>query len=512
MSVQARAQAIAAATARLRGGPLAGPLLFYTALTLVIALTTWDGLGPRDAERYIDASLRWIEEGPHLGETHWSLRFPLVAPMTAAFAAAGVSPLAAAAPNITFSLLTVIVTFLFARRYFDAVTAHALTILVATSGYIVMQAAEIRVYGPELFFAALALWLALAAVQAPQKAIRLWTFAGLASGGAWLCRESTLFLPAVVGLLALVRSGGSVKPAIAVSAGFVGVVAVETAAYAVAAGDPFYRYKIDLGHGRGQAGTQPGLPAGDQPIAEFIWTPFSELFTYPTVTPFVVAAMMAGAFLLTRRRALLQNAALALSVFTGAALFSFILSAYALSLEDPDYHPLLVYAALMACATALGALVTGGRKFIAAIALAGLTVTSFAAADFRDYDEYSEAELLAKEALARDEPIYSDKLTVMRAQRLARLMGATRVEAEHLLIASAPPRGALVFQATPAGRTPLIDVAPDWREIGRFSPRPRSWTRTLIKSAAMQWETPLPASLAGIVSDPPQTVLYRTPD
>ncbi|HNS87420.1 MAG TPA: hypothetical protein PKH09_10990, partial [Parvularculaceae bacterium] len=71
------ASTIAKATPNLLSADLTKPALI-AALAVLTAGIFGAGVAPNDSMKYLKAALVWHHDGPQLGETHWSLRYPLV--------------------------------------------------------------------------------------------------------------------------------------------------------------------------------------------------------------------------------------------------------------------------------------------------------------------------------------------------------------------------------------------------------------------------------------------------
>jgi len=487
-----------------------GSLIVFLLIYFFITLYFWDGIGPRDAERYIAAVLKWNELGPYLGDTHWSLRYPLVLPMALLFSLFGPHEFFASAPNILYGAMLVIVTFHFSRRHIGVAAGNIFTLLIATSAFFTIQAAELRIYGVEIFFVVFSLWLFIDGSSSARPNSRILFLAGLVAGGAWLCREATIFLPLAIASAAILMQSPFFRSTIPAAFGYLTVLAGELIFYHFAAGNSLYRYKIDLGHGNGAPSTLIGVSIENQSLFEYLIHPFVELVSYPTVSPFVFIAVIALAYLLRDGTLNILTRRFLVIFGLGAAL-SFIISGYLLSLEYVEYYPLVVYASLLICSVAIASLLKRFSLAVAGLATASLIVLSLAAADFRDYDEYSEARTLTRLALAYNEPIFSDNLTTGRALTLLRLRGVASDKAQKLLRHSdVIPNGGLVYQATPNGAQYAIVSSSNWIEVERSFPRDSSWTKSVLRKlipTSMQ-----PPRLSEILQLPKPVILYRTPD
>lgn len=420
--------------------PLVAAFLFQA----VFLLLFWQGVGLRDAARYLDTALDWTVEGAQLGDNHWALRFPLVLPMALSLKAFGGSEFAAALPNILYSSALIAISFFFAKRHFNRNTASVLALLLATSPFFNVQPAEIRIYGAEVFFSALSLWLCVEAAAREKRDFRLLAAAGVAAGLAWLCRESAIFLaPAVAFAIWFPMRSAPFRiwlsaTAVALS-GFFLVIIAELSFYAVVAGDPLYRYLIDLGHGGGDP-NQEVLGVGvAESWVQFVLRPILDLALYPLALPVVLISLAAA--LWAWRAAAFRRSVNALMVFIAAAALSTGLASYILNLDEVEYFPMLVYAALLMISYVICTpdLNLSARQ-LAAFA-AGIIAIHAALADFVNYDEMSETRHALKLAAVADQTVLVDPITHRRARLLARLASREAVDAA--------PASLQIFRAEP---------------------------------------------------------------
>ncbi len=484
-----------------------GLLTLFLILYASVLMVFWDGLGPRDELQYISAALDWYETGPVLGETHWSLRSPLILPMAAIFSIFGPSEFGASAPNILFGSLLVVISFTFARRTLGHLDGNIFTALVATSAFLTIQPSELRIYGIEIIFVATSLWLLAERWGSPGADLHRLYLAGLAAGGAWLCRESTIFLPIAIGAVALITPARFFRTVLPAAAGFFSIILSEMLYYQVVAGDALYRFKIDINHGGGEPSTKIGGPMPDETSLHFFLHPINELLTYPTVTPFFVIAMAAFAYL-RKTKMMSEKINSTLIVFVIATAMSFFISGYFLSLEYVEYYPIVLYTSLLFCTLAIATIYRRYGAIMGSIPLGIIVVLSFAAADFRDYGEYDEARLLADLIEDYEQPICSDRLTSMRTQGLLRLRGMPLEAATRM----APPYDdsnecALVFNATPAGDRYWLKPEPQWAQIGVWFPRKTSWTRAVLRIVTP--DAIKSPRLKEILQAPNPTILYH---
>lgn len=476
--------------------------LFVVALFMGALMLYWSGVGPRDAEQYLNAALNW-REAPFLGDDHWSLRHLFVLSIAASFFVFGVSENAAIIPNVVFAALTVFITWRFVRRAFGEREAAIAASLIATSAFFVARPLELEVYGAEAFFAALAMWLFIEA-QADVSRPRLLLAAGLAVGLATTLREQSAYLLLVFGLLIVAaRQRDAVRSLLLVGAGFGAVIAIELVTYAAVAGDPFYRYKIDLGHR--DIAVNASMSADEARLVNRMRRAAVDLVTFPLTTPMLVFAAISGFYLARAKTALPRRAAVALRSFGAAALISAIAVPAIFNLSSPRYMPLIAYAAFLLIAVAIADLWNKKRWRLAIIAGAGVVAANIFIADFSNYGEYAEAKRLATIAAASSEPIYADPLTASRARYQLLLRRATRQEASSRIVNARPPigPGKLFFKTQ---RTRADDGL--WCVVAVETVRRPKWSHALLRESGIA--RLLGSRLEAIVSPPPPVLLIRT--
>lgn len=455
------------------------------ALVFIATLAAfWNGVGPMDSMKYVGAAMTWHDVGPNLGPEQWSLRLPLVLPIALGFAAFGPGDLAAALPNIFYAAGLVIVTYVFGRRHLGDRAGLIAAILVAASPFFVVQQAQVWITGPEIFFVALACWLFVDMYSSEPRNRSLFLI-GLLSGAAWLCRETAAFLPACVALLSFLRWPHRIDAIVSLSAGFLAVVGAEMIGYWLAAGDPFYRYMISANH-RGAGEFFEAYTEGGESVGLIGWflLPLQHVVSRPVITPFILlglATLAAPGF----RRALASDPFRRPAIVFGlCGIVSFISAAYGAYLKSPQYYPLFVYACLLTLGVFIAVLYERGRARLAAGALAALLTIGAVTADFRSYDELAEARALADRMTGADAPVTTDFATAARTRLFLRFNGATRDEADTLVLThrrDAAPCG-LVFAATPKGIERAIEPDPGWRAVAQLDARQPRLTHRFLKA------------------------------
>ncbi len=479
-------------------------------LYLASATVTWRGIGDWDATYYITAALGWYETGAYLGENHWQLRYPMVLPIAGSFAVFGPSEWAASLPNLAYGIMLIMVSAIWGLRFFGPAAGTVFALLLATSPALVLHPLEIEVRGPELFFSALALWLFLTGVVRHETALRL-CLAGLAAGVAWLCREvAGYLLPTFVlaGLLLAPKTRRWRSAAIP-TVSFSAVILAELALYWFVAGDPLYRYRIDLGHGGNVPGTEfaPQVDNGDSKVS-LLTEPLVQHVTDPTTALFMATAGLAAIFVLFGFRRLAASARQALVVFAIGAATSYLLASILLNLEKPNYYPLFNYLALMLIALAAGLIWQSGYRRSAAFTTMVLCLAGpfFAGFDERyEFDYYRHAAALAK---AEEAPLVTSYRVRERAALLLRLEGWPEAEAKDEFTSHAlSDTGRLAFQPGYTWLAREFVLGDEWVPQREWHPSDLAWQHRLL--GALGQFAPLPSPVATLITPPPAVLLAR---
>lgn len=493
----------AAGTVSVAGAKFPALNSIWTVLAVFAASVAfyWHGFGPPgDAERYAEAAFRWVENGFYLGKNHWSLRHLYVAPMAGAIAIFGPSELAVTAPNIAYAGGLVAITYIFMRRYVGALAAFFTAAFIATSAFFVARPIEVGVYGVEVFFAASACWLYVAAQLERRRMMFLFT-AGLACGLAWTLREQTIYLIIALGVVSIIIRRQALLSLTALGLGFGTVILAEWFFYLLAAGDPFYRYRIDLQHRViGLVHDQPG----PNPLLTRLVRPFRDMSEDPIATPFIA---LAAACVFFFRKRILNGAWSARRriylVFATAAAVSVFVSGYGFNLALVRYYPLLPYLAFMTIGITLAIAWREIGRSVAVLLALLVVFVSLAAEDFSNYHEYEEARALARIAIRTDEPIYTDPLNASRARYQMLLMGASREKVrQSIRHESRIPTGSLLF------KTYLVrNKQESWCVLESANVRPMNWTHAAIRMSGA--DSALGSKVRRIVARPAPVALVR---
>jgi len=203
--------------------------------------------GGADDIRYLDAARCWVATGgPCLPDSHWATRWPAIAPIALFTGAFGESRLTVGIGPLLAWCACIVLIGQVGRLWFDRATGWLATALLAVVPAVTQMAAQPSADTTELAFQLAALLLATLAYrrQSPALAMAGGAFAALATQA----RDTSLVfcIVAAGGWLLLDRDRRKVL--LWALAGFAGAIAAELLAYAVATGDPLFRYRLALGH------------------------------------------------------------------------------------------------------------------------------------------------------------------------------------------------------------------------------------------------------------------------
>lgn len=477
------------------------PVLAVLFVSILAAIIYWNGIGANDSDRYIRAALSWIEHGPFLPQSHWGLRHLIVLPLAGAFALFGTSELSSALPNALFAAGLVFLTCHFARATLGPAVGLVAAFLVGASVFFVDVQLEVSVHGATAFFSVAAFWAFHAALTSRRPLCRA-ALAGVVGAGAWLCTEAAIFIPATLFIYALLFAR-DLRTGIAAGVAFASVILLEMATYAAVAGDPFYRYRVDLGHGGDRGVTE----LAQLDISTILVRPFTFLLSDPTTTPFLVAAAAVWPIPGFRAFALHSERRATFALFGIGAMISFLSAGFMLNLKSPAYYPILAYCVLLTLAAFVCWLVSARRGALALLFLSALLALNFAIADYRDFGEYYAPRALAKHIIATGDSVVADPKTVARTKTLLRLAGMSE-EKIGLLIHS--HKGEMT-QASGLVMLNLRSSAPPatWKKVAHLPQRPLPWTHALLIAAGLDRSGPAPLRYALSYNAP--YALFETP-
>lgn len=494
---------------------------FLVAIFLILTLSTvfWVGYQGSDDGSYIDAAQGWLRDFPHLGHSHWSLRYPIVLPIAASLALLGQTVVAVALPFMLALTGTVLITVWAMVRRLGQPEAMVFVLLFLTLPGALVLATFVSDDIMELFLVIASLMLFLAAEQAVQR----WPFAvasGLCAGLAFLTRETSAGLILAYGMLFLIRPGIPRRLYVLMGVAFCAIVFAQTAFIAAMTGDWLYRFHIDATHDvvNRVAVVAHALAAGhvvdDQgnlvvsaaldPILMFLVSQKYGLAFYLGI---------AGCTLLFRRR--LQQAERSLLVATvvlGVSWSAFIVANQHFLYLVPRY--ILVPAW---CACVLGGALIGrwwreGRRWLATLVLGVALAVNSAALLVENTDPIQSSKAALAAASKAREPVWTDPITARRGRFLRQIEGL-----DGRLRAGPPPRGALFAYAPDdvarcahspeCGMTAVpYTPQPGWTVVERDIPAPRPFG-LLLRATGLALS---PQLWQKIVQPNAGMILYRT--
>jgi 4-amino-4-deoxy-L-arabinose transferase-like glycosyltransferase len=227
-------------------------------LAAIGALAVWFGwvghMGSDDS-LYIVGAKALLEEGPYLPVEHWGLRHPVVLPLSAAFHLFGEGELQAAFVSlIYFAALVLLVRGILARLFGPRVGLVGGVLVAVTPLFPALASITNSDLSEAVFvLSSVALY---SAARDSQRSRVLLLGAGLLAGAAVLNRETAGILVLFYAALFLLGHGGSRSRFLLLGLGALLPVLAEVAYFGAVAGDPLYRFRIDLSsHG----GPQPAL-------------------------------------------------------------------------------------------------------------------------------------------------------------------------------------------------------------------------------------------------------------
>jgi hypothetical protein len=190
--------------------------------------------GSADDARYLEAAFCWIENGPCFPETHWSARWPVVAPLALSVRLFGATHFSVGIASFLFSLGCLALLKIIGDRIYGR-GLQAVLIFAAVPAFAI-NAFRPSVEPIELFFAlgcfAGILW-------------RKPFIAGLALGLAIQTRETAVVLTPFAGLLLWRLDKRGIPFALL---GLSGPALIEFATFWLQTGDPLYRRKLSVAH------------------------------------------------------------------------------------------------------------------------------------------------------------------------------------------------------------------------------------------------------------------------
>ena len=351
--------------------------------------------GGADDTHYLDAARCWSAAGfPCLPDNHWASRWPAVAPIAVATGLFGESRLTVGLGPLAAWIACIGLLAALGSVWLDRATGYLAAALIAATPVVSQVALQPGADTAELAFQLAALLFATLGFkrQSPILAV----VAGVMAAIAVQARDTSILFCGASCLAWFLLQRGRRNVLLWAFAGFAAVVVLDLIFYAIATGDPFFRYRLALGHVNIPSAElaasvdtsrsplfNPDYIAGWKREAGIqVWWPIDpwlNLLWSPRIGPILVGTLLVLPIGWTRlprhwKRLVLVSGGFALLISAGLI--------YALAV---DPKPRMFFALVAACALALAAVtvaaVRSGRGAVpgtiaALVAAAGLYILS----------------------------------------------------------------------------------------------------------------------------------------
>lgn len=418
------------------------PFVALVAVAAALAIG-WVGYTASDDAAYYQAAQLWLTHPPVAGADHWATRFPLILSLAGSLALFGSGPAAMAATALGWYLVFLALVRDLASRIAGPRAGWLAVVLMATLPVVVAQATTVSCDLAEASFLILGIRLIGDTAVGEPGGWRPFA-AGLAFGGAILCRETTSL--ALFGFVPLFLIGRPVprRALIVMAAGCAVLIGGEALYQYALTGDPLHRWTLAFHHDNhiDRAANEEGnllvTPVLDPLLVLLVNDDFALLFWL------AIAAVLSGV-----RRGLGGEGARrhAILVATACATFLLVGALYTKLVLNPRYFMLPAVAATVTVATWLDRLRPAPRAALLAAAVgACLLMLSVENA----HPRWPAQALIAAARAHPDIPIHADPETVHRAEMPLHWAGIRSVSA------APPSAGALDLSletAVPAGAT-----------------------------------------------------------
>jgi 4-amino-4-deoxy-L-arabinose transferase-like glycosyltransferase len=203
--------------------------------------------GGFDDVHYLDASRCWVAAGqPCLPQSHWASRWPAVAPLAIFTGLFGETRLTVGLGPLLAWVACIALMYAIGRAWFDRATGYIAAALLAATPVVTQSALTPGVDTTELALQLGALLLATLAYN--QRSIAFSIAAGAVAGVAVEARDTSLLFCGAAGIAWFLLEPERRRVLLWSVVGFAAVFAIDFAVYAAATGNPFFRYRLALGH------------------------------------------------------------------------------------------------------------------------------------------------------------------------------------------------------------------------------------------------------------------------
>jgi 4-amino-4-deoxy-L-arabinose transferase-like glycosyltransferase len=207
----------------------------------------WVGYVGTDDQSYGRGALGWLNRFPYVGDNHWKLRHPVVIPLAVSLAIFGYREISLGLPSAFFFLAFLGVNYYYLQRFFDPRFGLLASALMATTPLFAVYATFPQTVVVETLVLSISFWLFYSATHNQEPGWPMFA-SGVAAGFGFLIRETAGVFVLFYVVLFLVGFGVRRRYYWIMSLGFLLIVGMEVSYFSALTGDPFYRYRIDLGH------------------------------------------------------------------------------------------------------------------------------------------------------------------------------------------------------------------------------------------------------------------------
>ncbi len=203
--------------------------------------------GGADDVHYLEAARCWVAAGqPCLPESHWWSRWPAVAPIALFTGLLGESRVSVGLGPLIAWIACLVLTGWVGRLWFDRATGLLAAALLAATPVVTQVALQPGTDTSELALQLGALLLATLAYR--RQSALLAVVGGAFAALAIQARDTSLIFCGAAALGWLMLDPQRRRVLLWAILGFGGTVALELAGYALATGDPLFRYRLAMGH------------------------------------------------------------------------------------------------------------------------------------------------------------------------------------------------------------------------------------------------------------------------
>lgn len=223
----------------------AGPghhAMLWLAIVIIVWLS-WTGFQASDDAYYVMSGLGWAHNFPYVATYFATARAVVGISMAPFIAIFGENEFTIVLSSCVYFGATASLTLHFLSRLTGAIPATVACAIMCTVPLLALKSTTPSADLPELFFVAASFWLFWMAIQRER---RFWMLisAGACAAFAFSAHETAVALLLFYGVLFLVGFGISRREYWVMAIGFLAIVGLESAYYALVAGDPFHRLSM----------------------------------------------------------------------------------------------------------------------------------------------------------------------------------------------------------------------------------------------------------------------------